>query len=149
MVGQAEDCCKVICALDKTQIERRLMCLLFQTLRKLFWMITVESPHGLVEVSQFDFKYVPELRKRTLKEDAIRDNAQQADTSRQSSEVKIAKTGALGSGAEGRNLKWLLIGCFHVGLLAWLLIHVSMGVLNRIGTACGPVIHVLVYGGSR
>lgn len=73
------------------------MLTLFQTLRKLFWLVIVEGKHGLKEETNFDFKYIPDLHKTTHLEGPL-------------------GTGVMNHGVERRNLIALGIAGAVLGL---------------------------------
>ena len=74
-----------------------------EALRRVFWKVIVESEYGLGEETAFEFKYVPELGKRTGREDAA------------------GKQSGIGyKGVERRNLQALGIGCIVVGVGSYL-----------------------------
>lgn len=69
----------------------------------MFWSVIVESKNGLGKETTFDFKYIPDLSKRTQIEDAT-------------------KTGVKQPGIERRNLQAFIIGCSlfsFAGYLGW------------------------------
>lgn len=68
-----------------------------EALRKVFWRVIVESEYGLGKETAFEFKYVPELGKRTRREDAT------------------GKQSGIGyEGVERRNLQAFAAGCVVV-----------------------------------
>lgn len=64
-------------------------------------MLIVENKHGLGKETMFDFKYVPEFSKRTLRENPEGGSVQQA-------------------GVEKRNLLSFVIGFISVGIVCFL-----------------------------
>ena len=69
-------------------------------LKKVFWKVIVESDSVLGKESTFEFKYVPELGKRTRREKKVGE-----------SQSEIGHRGV-----ERRNLQALLLGCVIVGM---------------------------------
>lgn len=70
-------------------------------MRKIFWNVIVENKQGLGEETTFDFKYIPDLSKRTRMEDA-------------------PETGIKQSGIERRNLQSLMIGAALLAFAGYL-----------------------------
>lgn len=74
-----------------------------KALRKVFWKVIVESEYGLGEASVFEFKYVPELGKKTGREDG-----------------KGKQSGIGYRGVERRNLQAFAVTCVVVGMASYL-----------------------------
>ncbi len=67
----------------------------------MFWSVIIESKNGLGEETTFEFKYIPDISKRTQMEDAV-------------------ATGERQPGIERRNLQAFIIGCGLFGFLGFL-----------------------------
>ncbi len=81
-------------ALDRRKIK---------ALRRVFWKVIVESEYGLGEETAFEFKYLPELGKKTGEEAAL------------------GKQSGIGyQGVERRNLQAFAVGCVVVGVGSYL-----------------------------
>ena len=87
-----------------------------QALRKIFWKVIVENETGLGEETTFDFKYIPDLSKRTEREEA-------------------PTTGIMVKGIERRNLQALVVGCGLLSLVGYLALRVTVAVGERAATA--------------
>ena len=81
-------------------------------LRRIFWTVIVESKHGLGEETAYEFKYIPEMSKRTEREQAERSGIQQP-------------------GIERRNLKAFGIGCAFIGVAGYLSLKVGAFIARK------------------
>lgn len=84
-----------------------------QALRRIFWAVIIESKGGLGAETTFDFKYIPELSKRTQMED-------------------LDEGGLKQSGVERRNLQVFVIGCGLLGVCAYLSLRVTSSIVKAI-----------------
>ena len=84
-----------------------------QALRKIFWAVIIESKGGLGAESTFDFKYIPELSKRTQMED-------------------LDDSGIKQSGVERRNLQVFSIGCVLLGIWGYISLRVTSFIVKAI-----------------
>lgn len=83
-----------------------------QALRRVFWQVIVNNKSGLGEETTFDFKYIPDLSKKTQMEDA-------------------SETGVKKAGIERRNLQALGIGCFLIPLAGFFGLKVLAAIVKR------------------
>ena len=85
-----------------------------RALRRVFWKVIVESEYGLGETSEFEFKYVPELGKKTRGEDVLG-----------------TKSGIRYGGVERRNLKAFALGCLVIAIGGILGIKIGGTILRK------------------
>ena len=83
-------------------------------LRRVFWKVIVESEYGLGEETEFEFKYVPEMGKRTRREDP-----------------SGSQSGIRYQGVERRNLQAFAFGCIAVGIGSYLGLKIGVLVMRR------------------
>lgn len=83
-----------------------------QALRRIFWQVIIKNRTGLGDETSFDFKYIPDLSKKTQMEDAL-------------------ETGVRKAGIERRNLQALGIGCILFGLAGFLGLKIVAAVVKR------------------
>lgn len=88
-----------------------LMLKVYETLRKVFWKVIVESEDGLGEETNFEFKYIPNLSKKTRMEDAV-------------------ETGITQPGVERRNLQAFFVGCLLFGAVAFISLRIGAAVVQ-------------------
>ena len=84
-----------------------------QALRKIFWAVIIESKGGLGAETTFDFKYIPELSKRTQMED-------------------LDDCGLKQSGVERRNLQVFGIGCVLFSICGYIGLRVTSFIVRTI-----------------
>ena len=68
-----------------------------QALRKILWNVIVENKSGLGEETAFDFKYIPDLSKKTEMEDAPETGMKQPGIERQNLQAFVLACGLLGT----------------------------------------------------
>ncbi|CAD6593736.1 MAG: hypothetical protein ASARMPREDX12_007493 [Alectoria sarmentosa] len=81
-------------------------------LRRVFWQVIIKNESGLGEETTFDFKYIPDLSKKTQIEDVL-------------------ETGVKKAGIEQRNLQALGIGCILFALTACFGLKIVIAVVKR------------------
>lgn len=81
-------------------------------LRRVFWQVIIKNKSGLGEETTFDFKYIPNLSKKTQMEDALEPGIKKA-------------------GIERRNLQALGIGCIMFALAGFFGLRIVAAVINR------------------
>lgn len=82
-----------------------------QALRRLFWQVIVNNENGLRKETTFDFKYIPDLSKKTHMEDVL-------------------EPGSKNVGIERRNLQALGIGCGLLTLVGLLGLNIMASVIH-------------------
>ena len=84
-----------------------------QALRKIFWAVIIESKGGLGAETTFDFKYIPELSKRTQMEDL---------------DASVLQPSAV----ERRNLQVFGIGCVFLGICGYIGLRVTSSIVKAV-----------------
>ena len=84
-----------------------------QALRRLFWEVIINQENGLGEESTFEFKYIPDLSRKTQMDNAL-------------------EPGAKHNGTEQRNLQALGIGCSVIALVGFFCLKILAAVMDRV-----------------
>ena len=82
-----------------------------QALRRLFWEVIINQKTGLGEESTFEFKYIPDLSRKTQTDDAL-------------------EPGAKHNGIEQRDLQALGIGCSLIALVGFFCLKILAAVIH-------------------
>ena len=87
-----------------------------QALKKTFWAVIIESEGGLGSETTFDFKYVPELSKKTQIEDP-------------------EECGLKLPGVERRNLQVFILGCGLLSVCGYVGLHIASSIVKAVWTS--------------